>query len=255
MEASGSSRPVLECSFDGCATGGNIFDEEIGVCIVAVGQAEVEECPLAHAIAIAAAACSDAAVVARIEDANEEPAVAAASPSPVEVEEVVAVETVENKSMATTRGVAGEEDRIALLNLFIKHVEPIVDTVVVALSYIATVVVAKVLDVGFGAEVGTRRRSVMHVDSLTAIVHQVGNSRILCIGYMIVFPVVGVLHVVPVNRRVARNGFLCSGLPRPILLRSVGDGISGNDGLCLFGEAVEPHHLSHSGGCAACGRS
>ena len=143
---------------------------------------------MAHAVAVAAAAGTDAAVVARVEDTDEEPAVAAASPAPVEVEEVFAVEAVEHEGVAAARREAGEEHGIALLYFVVQHVEPVVDAVVIAFADVAAVVVSEVLDVGFGAEVGTRRRSVMHVDSLTAIVHQVGNSRILCIGYMIVFP-------------------------------------------------------------------
>ena len=103
-EAAVSSCPVLECGFYRCVDDGNILGEEICVCIVVVGQTQIEECTLAHAVTVAAAACTNAAVVAWIQDADEEPAVAAASPTPIEVEEVVAIEAVEHEGMTATRG-------------------------------------------------------------------------------------------------------------------------------------------------------
>ena len=101
---------------------------------------------MTHAVAVAAAAGSDAAVVAGIEDAYEEIAVAAATPTPVDVEEIVAVEAIEHEGMSAARRVTGEEDGIACLQFVVNHVEPLVDAVVATTCPECTLVIAEDVD-------------------------------------------------------------------------------------------------------------
>ena len=135
--------------------------------------------------------------------------------------------------------------------LVVNHVEPVVDEVIVAFSYVAAVIVSEVVGVGISAEVGTRRGAPTHFDRLSAIEHQVGDGRVLSICVSYVLPGISVAHVVPVNNAVARNGRSRDGFLSAVV-HGVGVGMSRNDGLCLIRVSVEVHYLSHSGCRTTC---
>ena len=71
--------------------------------LLVVGQAQVCQEVLPHAEAVTAAAGTEPRVVTRVEDGDEEPAVAASTPSPVDVEEVLAIEAIDDKGMSSAR--------------------------------------------------------------------------------------------------------------------------------------------------------
>ena len=216
METTRGSSPVLEGCLDGSACCCNVFYEKICVGTIGVGQAKVEECILSHAVTVATATCTDTAVIARIENSDEEPAVAAASPAPVHVEEVVAIEAVEHERMSAARREPGEADGIALRNVLIAHIEPIVYAVVAAIASVGTIVVTEILDEDLSVEVRAGGWTIVHVYCLSAVVHQVGNGRVVHIGYLTIFPGICVEHVIPVNWCVAWNSLLRGGFLRSV---------------------------------------
>ena len=229
------------------------------VIFVIVGQTKMEEGILTHAVAVAAAAGSDAAGVARVENAYEEPTVAAASPAPVDMEEVVAIESVEHKGMTTAGREACKAHGIALGYVRVNHIKPIVNKVVTAKLPMRAVVITEDFDENIGIEVGTGRRSPAHLDSLTAHEHQVGNCGIVYIGLTFTLPVIGVAHVVPIDDGVAWNS-LCGdcGSFHFVAVSSVLVGVrvavGRNNGFCLFWVLVEVQNLCHCRCRTPCGR-
>ncbi|CCZ15227.1 unknown [Prevotella sp. CAG:487] len=205
VEAVGLSRPVdvvaeyLVAPYLGVVDG----HHSRVVSLHSVRQTQYESL-LSHGVAVAARACPDAAVVSGVEYLYAEVAVAAASPSPVEVEKAVSVVSVHHEGVRSSRRRTGESDGMTGGYLVVDKVGPLVQGVVAAVLGVRGVVISEVFCQRLSAvETRSRRRTVAHLDSRSHIHHQLRHGVLLHVGAL---SVVYVGHVRPVYLRPLGNG-------------------------------------------------
>ena len=121
------------------------------------------------------------------------------------MEKSLAIETVHHECVAAARRVTVVEQRVAVVQLGVEQIKPLVDSETAAVQPAAALVVPEIIDccISKTACHSTRRCAITHFYRLSRVPNQVANSFLL--GRRSIAAICGE-HICPINHRTFWNG-------------------------------------------------
>ena len=199
------------------------------------------------AVAVIRRTGADAAVVCRVHDAQRKVTVVLAAPAPVDMEQLAAVEAIDDKGMTAAGGAPVVDDGSPRQHLGVDEVGPLRVAVVLAAQLCALHAEDVVQRWCYAALAGTARAVlVVHLYRCAAVGHQLGHGLLLGVGGV---GGVAVEHQVPVEcrLRLGLNKHLLA-VGAPFRVTVIGTDVRH----CAHGTvAAVSQRLCHGGGHAA----